>query len=188
MTRASRSNARAAPARPEGGASSLTAGAGSQTGGSVVGSRAAAVLLIGVALTGCGSSTSERSDTSSEAQSLWSARSAYVGDNSRVIALVREVGLGSEGSYSIALQTAKPPYAMTVALTRLDKPFDSTDFSGNATLLLGLVANLDKVSVTSGNHAYSLTAADASKELGYDVKELGRDQSKLAAYLDSSRD
>ena len=119
---------------------------------------------------------------------MWSARSAYVGDNSRVMALVREVGPGTEGSYSIVLQTAKPPYAMTVALTRLDKPFDSTDFSGNATLLLGLVANLDKVSFTSGKHVYSLTAAGASKELGYDVKDLGRDQGKLSAYLDSSRD
>ena len=101
---------------------------------------------------------------------------------------MREVGPGSEGSYSILLQTAKPPYAMTVALTRLDKPFDRTDFSGQATLLLGLVANLDEVSVISGEHAYSLTAAGASEELGYDVKDLGRDQSKLRAYLDSSRD
>jgi hypothetical protein len=33
-----------------------------------------------------------------------------------------------------------------------------------------------------------LSEADASKELGYDVKDLGRDQSKLGAYLDSSRD
>ena len=153
-----------------------------------MGSRTAAGLLIGVALTGCGTSTSDTSDTSSTAQSLWSARSAYVGDNSRVAALVHEVGPGPEGSYSIVLQTAKPPYAMTVALAELDKPFDRTDFSGKATLLLGLVANLDKVSVTSGEHAYSLTAADASKELGYDVKDLGRDQGKLTAYLDSSRD
>jgi hypothetical protein len=105
-----------------------------------------------------------------------------------MIALVREVGPGSEGSYSLELQTARPPYAMTVAFTRLDKPFDDTDFSGRATLLLGLVANLDEVSVTSGGHAYSLTSAGASKELGYDVKELGRDRGKLTAYLDSSRD
>jgi hypothetical protein len=154
-----------------------------------VGSRVAAVvLLIGVALTGCATSSSEQSETSSKAQSLWSARSAYVGDSSRVAALVREVGPGPEGSYSILLQTAKPPYAMTVALTRLDKPFDRTDFSGQATLLLGLVANLDEVSVISGEHAYSLTAAGASEELGYDVKDLGREQSKLRAYLDSSRD
>jgi hypothetical protein len=146
------------------------------------------VLLIGVALTGCGTSVSERSDTSRQAQSLWSARSANLGDSSRATALVSEVGLGPAGSYRIELQTARPPYAMTVAFTRLDKPFASTDFSGNATLLLGLVANLDKVSVTSGAQAYSLTSAGASRKLGYDVKELGRDRSRLTAYLEASRD
>ena len=146
------------------------------------------MVLIGVALTGCGTSAGERSDASSEAQSLWSARSAYVGDSSRMIALVGEVGLGHDGSYRLELQTEKPPYAMTVALTRLEKPFDNTDFSGNATLLLGLVANLDTVSVTSDGHAYSLTSAGASQQLGYDVKELGRDRSRLDAYVAASHD
>ena len=102
----------------------------------------------------------------SQAQSLWSARSAYVGDSSRATALVRGAGFGPAGSYRIELQTARPPYAMTVALTGLDKPFAAVDFSENATLLLGLVANLDKVSVTSGAQAYSLTSAGASRELG----------------------
>jgi hypothetical protein len=153
-----------------------------------VGRRAAAVVIVGLVLTGCGTSASESADTSSEAHRLWSARSPYVGDNSRVVALVREVGPAPEGSYRIELQTDSPPYAMTVALARLDKPFDDTDFGGSATLLLGLVANLDKVSVTSGAHAYRLTAADASRHLGYDVKELGRDQATLRAYLDSTRD
>ena len=147
------------------------------------------MLLIGVALTGCGTSASERSDASSQAQSLWSARSAYVGDSSRTTALVREVGFGPAGSYTIELQTAKPPYAMTVALTRLDKPFADTDFSENATLLLGLVANLDKVSITSGDAGLLADVGPCLPAmLGYDVKELGRDQGTLTAYLEASRD
>jgi uncharacterized protein DUF4825 len=154
----------------------------------MVGRRTAALAIVGVALAGCGTPTSGQPDTSTEARSLWSARSPYVGDNSRMVALVREVGPGPAGSYSIELQTARPPYGMTIALTRLDKPFDDTDLSEQATLLLGLVANLDKVSLTSGGHAYSLTSAGASKALGYDVKELGRDQGKLGAYLDLARD
>ena len=145
------------------------------------------MLLIGVALTGCGTSASEPSDASSQAQSLWSARSAYVGDTTDDRARARG-RLRAPGSYRIELQTARQPYAMTVAFTRLDKPFDDTDFSGNATLLLGLVANLDQVSVTSGGQAYSLTSAGASRKLGYDVKELGRDQGKLTACLEASRD
>jgi hypothetical protein len=103
-------------------------------------------------------------------------------------ALVSAAGFGSAGSYTIALQTKESPYGATVAFQRIDKPFDDVDFSGNATLLLGLVANLDHVSVTSGTHTYSLSAAEASKELGYDVKDLGLDQNKLRTYLDSTQD
>ena len=147
----------------------------------------ALALLMLVALTGCGGSPKDL-DVPSRAQSLWSSRVRYLGDSSRVAALAREVGPAPEGSYSISLQTAKPPYALTIELERSHKPFDATDFSEPATLLLGLVANLDKVSVTTSGHAYSLTAAAASRDLGYDVKELGRDQSRLTAYLDANSD
>jgi len=149
---------------------------------------AAVVILSGVTLSGCNTPASKQSDTPSKEQSLWSARTPYVGNNSRVDALMTAVGFGSQGPYTIALQTRKSPYGATVAFQRLDKPFDDIDFSGNATLLLGLVANLDHVSVTSGTHTYTLSEADASKELGYDVKDLGRDQNKLKVYLDSSQD
>lgn len=145
-----------------------------------------AVLMV-VALTGCGGAP-EVSEGRSRAESLWSSRTPYVGDNSRVAALVREVGPAPEGSYSISLESAKPPYTLTIQMEHLDKPFADTDFSEQATLLLGLVDNLDEVSVTSGEHAYSLTADAASGELGYDVKELGRDQRRLTAYLDANRD
>ncbi len=145
------------------------------------------VLLLAAALTGCGGSLKD-SDSPSSAQSLWSSRTPYVGDSSRVAALVRELGPAPDGSYSISLQTTKRPYALTIALERLDKPFGSTDFSEPATLLLGLVTNLDRVSFTSSGHAYVLTADVASKELGYDVKELGRHHSTLTAYLDANDD
>lgn len=147
----------------------------------------ALALLMLVALTGCDGSANDL-DVPSRAESLWSSRVRYLGDSSRVAALTREVGPAPEGSYSISLQTAKPPYALTIELERLHKPFDATDFSEPATLLLGLVTNLDKVSVTASGHAYSLTAAAASKDLGYDVKELGRDQRRLTAYLDAHSD
>lgn len=148
---------------------------------------AALALLTLVALTGCGGSPND-ANVPSRAQALWSSRARYVGDSSRVAVLVREVGPAPEGSYRISLETAKPPYALTIELERLHKPFDATDFREPATLLLGLVTNLDRVSVTSSGHAYSFTAASASKDLGYDVKELGRDQSRLTAYLDANSD
>jgi len=105
-----------------------------------------------------------------------------------VAALVRDVGLAHAASYSMKLQTAKPPYEMTIYLERPDKPFDATDFSDQATLLLGLIANLEKVSISSGNDNYSLTTAAASQDLGYNVKRLGRDRKMLAGYLDQASD
>ena len=144
-------------------------------------------VLISVSLTGCGGTFVEP-EPPSRAQALWSARTPYTGDNSRVAALVREVGPAPDAGSSISLQTANPPYVLTIHVKRLDKPFGLTDFSGQATLLLGLIGNLDRVSVTSRRDSYSMTAASASRELGYDVKELGRDRAKLTAYLDASRD
>jgi hypothetical protein len=105
-----------------------------------------------------------------------------------VVALVRQVGPVPEGTYSVALQTAKPPYALTVDLQRVDKPFAITDFAEPATLLLGLVGNLEKVRFTHDGQEYSLTAAQASTSLGYDVKELGRNQRTLTSFVDRNDD
>lgn len=157
--------------------------------GASVGSRlAAVVLLIGLMLTGCSTPDSGQSGVASRADSLWSARTAYVGDNSDVAALVRAAGFGPEGTYSISLQTADAPYGLTIAFRSLSKPFDDVTFNESATLVLGLVANLDHLSVTLGERTYSLTTAGASKELGYDAKDLGRDKTKLVAYLQSNED
>lgn len=101
---------------------------------------------------------------------------------------MHEAGPAPEDSYSIELQTAERPYGLTIALRRVGKPFGATDFTEPATLLLGLVDNLDTVSVAFAGQVHSLTAAAASADLGYDVKLLGRDRTKLTAYLDAERD
>ena len=149
---------------------------------------ATGVLVIGLLLGGCATPNSERPDKSARAQSLWSARTDVVGDSSRVAALANQAGFGPAGTFSLSVQPQQPPYALTVTFDHLDKPFDNVDFSGNSTLMLGLVANLDTVSVTSGDHSCTLTASDASTALGYDVKKLGRDEATLASYLDLARD
>ena len=97
---------------------------------------AAIALLMVVALTGCGGSPEEPHEPS-RAQSLWSSRTPYIGDNSRVAALVREVSPAPEGSFSIGLQTAKPPYALTIEMERLDKPFDRLQRTGDAPARVG---------------------------------------------------
>ena len=116
---------------------------------------------------------------------MWSSRVEHVGDNAAVVALVDEVGPAPSGSYTISLQTAKPPYGLTIELEESEKPVDPTEFSHAATLLLGLVGNLDEVLITSGAISYSLTGAIATEDLGYDVKELGQDQGRLTEYVEA---
>lgn len=122
------------------------------------------------------------------ADALWADRTAYVGDNSKVIALVDEAGFAAPGSYTLSLWTTRPPYAVTIDLAHPAKPFEQTDFTVAATILLGTVRNLDAVHVTSQGKTFTLTARQATTTLGHDVKTLGTDRQALADYLRSQED
>ena len=152
-------------------------------------------LAIGVTLAGC---TTSRADAPSvpsgsvasedRVQALWADRTAYVGDNSKVIALVGDAGFGPAGSYSLSLWTTRPPYAVTITVTDPAKPLDATDLTGPATLLLGTVTNLDAVHVTGPGRTFTLTAREATATLGHDVKTLGTDRAALSDYVRSLDD
>ncbi|WP_323101100.1 DUF4825 domain-containing protein [Intrasporangium sp. YIM S08009] len=158
----------------------------------------AALTIVAAAtlLSGC-SATSGRDATPSEAPtdasgrlvaSLWADRTAHVGDNIRVIALVGDSGLDDLGPRTISLQTGSEPYGLTVrypAPVKSGGPFDATP---QATLLLGTVGNLDHVTVVANGSTFTLTAADASRALGHDVKQLGTDHAALARYVSSLDD
>jgi len=156
-----------------------------------------ASLAVGVlALAGCTSSPADAPSSGASgavaagdrAQALWADRTAYVGDNSKVIALVGDAGFGRVGSYTLSLWTTRPPYAVTITLTDPAKPLDATDLTGPATLLLGTVTNLDSVHVTGPGATFSLTAREATAALGHDVKTLGTDRAALADYVRSLDD
>ena len=91
-------------------------------------------------------------------------------------------------AYTLSLWTTRPPYAVTIDLPQPAKPFEQTDFSEAATILLGTVRNLDAVHVTSQGKTYSLTAREATATLGRDVKTLGADRQALTDYLRSHED
>lgn len=144
----------------------------------------AAALLGAIALAGCSTPAAGSAAAPDRAETLWKQRTDFVGDNSRVIWLTRAAGFGPDGSYTLSLQTAAEPYAVTITFDKLtDKPFDQTDFTSPSTLLLGTIGNLGAVHVEAPGHSFDLTAAQATKQLGYDVKTLGRDEQKLAAYV-----
>ncbi len=148
---------------------------------------AALALAAGLALTGC-TATQQPPDPATRAESLWSARTPYVGDSSKVTALVQHVRPEPAGSYAIRLQTASEPYALTIDMADADDLTEQAALTHQATLLLGLVENLDEVTMASATSTYTLTSADASADLGYDVKDLGRELSTLTAYVRSEGD
>jgi len=142
-----------------------------------------------VTLAGRSTSSAEAEPgTKAQAQALWADRTAYTGDNSKVSALVDDAGFGPQGTYSLSLWTTRPPYAVTISMHEPAKPFDQTDFSGPATLLLGTVGNLETVHVTSQGKTWTLTAREATAILGHDVKTLGTDRAALEDYLSDQRD
>ena len=141
----------------------------------------AAVLCL--VLAGCGSAAGPGSTGTSRAADLFAARTAYLGDASRVIALVHQVAPASVGDLTMELQTAHAPLGLTVHVQRLTKPFAATDFDQAATLLLGLIANVDEVTFDAGRETHTFTSASATKAAGFDVKQLGKDQKVLTDYL-----
>lgn len=154
-------------------------------------------LLVGaLGLGGCtadgsievGSAAGAAQGASARADALWSDRTEWIGDNSKVIGLVRRAGFGPVGSYTIALVTEAKPYQLIVNLDAPVKPADATDFTTPGTIMLGTVANLDEVHVVDGDERWTLTKAEASKDLGYDVKLLGKDLSTLRRYVASTED
>lgn len=159
----------------------------------------AAAVLVGVPLSGCTVSASQDqvavaagAGVDAESHALWEHRSPFVGDNSKVIALISDANFGPAGSYTIKLQTERAPYGLTVAFPGADvsgKPLEAVNFTPCATKVLGTVGNLEWVNVTGkGAAVFSLTAKQASKTLGFDVKELGRDERKLTDYVIAERD
>lgn len=123
-----------------------------------------------------------------EAANLYKLRLDYLGDNSGVSRLVQATGLEFAGDYTLELKTSEKPYGLKLNYSSVNDKFEIIDFSQYSTELLGLIKNLDYVEITDGKSTYKLTAAEASKTLGHDVKKFGTDPSKLEQYLKSLYD
>lgn len=119
---------------------------------------------------------------------LWNDRTPYIGNNSAIAKLVADTGLAAIGKHEIALHTEQPPYGITITYDTTSKDADSIDFEMQATELLGLVSNTDYVEIKTGTRIYRLSTEEATKKLGYDVKQLGSSKESLRAYMQKSID
>lgn len=149
--------------------------------------RLTTIVAAGALVAGCSPSPRTGAELT-HSQALWDARTAYVGDNSRVAALVSLTGPFPQGSYTLSLETTSTPYGLTINVTTPDKPCSDVSSEQAQRLLLGLVANLDRVTVRCEGETHTETVVEATRALGFDVKVLGRDRDRLAAYVEGAAD
>lgn len=122
-----------------------------------------------------------------KADRLWEKKTEYVGDNTKVGQLLQETDLKDYGTYTMELDTKKEPYGLVVHYEKPVKQQDDWHPNVEAVLLLGLIENLDYVELKSGSETKKFTCDDADSLLGYDVKQLGQEKSKLRAVILSSK-
>jgi hypothetical protein len=149
---------------------------------------ATAAVMIGVRSSGgtTPDASDPRAGANARAERLWDSRTAYVGSNSKVTALVENAGFADAGPYALTLRTEARPYGVTIRYIADTSKVTPTGIEPSAFLLLGTVSNLQEVRVLAGSTDHVWTAAEASRRLGYDVKVFGKDRSKLAAYVRAS--
>lgn len=114
--------------------------------------------------------------------SLYGKKTPYVGNASAVGAALNEIDhwFGPMGPYTLSLETAAPPYGLTV---NLESPMTRSTEIRYAALLLALVENLDTVAwscpdAQGESQSFSLSCAEAEALLSDAAAERG-----LESYL-----
>ncbi|MBB6670418.1 M56 family metallopeptidase [Cohnella nanjingensis] len=134
-------------------------------------------------------------------QELLRHQTAYVGDNSRVVALIDLLPLPSGYRRGVVeLHTAEAPYGLTIRYeadaktgegAAVDQSLDSgsqdTLFRRNAAVLFSLIGNVDRISAVVGEdrgHPYTVERAEIEAAFGGDVRPHAADETKLSAYVE----
>jgi hypothetical protein len=143
-----------------------------------------ALLLFALVLTGCQSGSPAENQEMEKYQKYHDARVQYLGDNSKVSALLDIIGAGDLGEYTIALKTDEEPYGLTVNYSTLknegaEEKFENTGRIEYAYYALALIENLSEVDVNYMGHNYRLTVAEANEIVKGDIKDYGRSAEKL---------
>lgn len=154
-----------------------------------------AALLCTAGCSGTGTASSS-AQTDSYAQSLWNSRVSAIGNNSAVISLLSQLGIESRmGSFTIALQTDKEPYTLTLHFDQAPENAEafSDQFHYYANLLLALIDNCGQVSCTypaAGSQpaiSLSWTPQNAKDALKLDVKTCGNSAKGIQTLLNTIR-
>jgi hypothetical protein len=143
-----------------------------------------ALMFFALVLAGCQSSNTAETQEKEKFQEYYDARVQHLGDNSKVSALLDTIGAGALGEYTIALNTDKEPYGLTVNYSKLKNEGDEAKFGNTgrieyACFALALIENLSEIDVNYKDHIYRLTIAEANEIVKGDIKDYGRTAEKL---------
>lgn len=137
----------------------------------------AALLLTGLlCFSGCGTQT-QNSD-------LYDSRVEFIGDASSVGHLIDQLQYGAYGDYTIALQTDKEPYGLTISYEKApnDPEAFAKDMEKKACLLFALIDNLGEVywdfpkkAITFQSFSYEMACDTA----GVDIRGYSSSSEKL---------
>ncbi|SHI65355.1 DUF4825 domain-containing protein [Parasporobacterium paucivorans] len=143
------------------------------------------IVISIMAMTAC--SNSQEGQVNEKFQEYYNARVQYIGDNSKVIALLDIIGVGEMGEYTIAMKTDKEPYGLTVDYSKLKNARDETKFENMdridyAYFALALIENLNEVDVIYNGYKYHLTIEQANELVKGNIKNYGGSSEKVKEF------
>lgn len=137
-------------------------------------------------LAGCAPYEREPVQERSVYEEYYDARAQYVGSASDVGNLLKVLGAGEYGNYTIALTTDQEPYGITVNYSELTIPeseFTTMERIPYAYHLLALVENVSYADINYNDYTYHLDVEQANEEMGGDIKKYGS-SAEMAQELD----
>ena len=145
------------------------------------------VIAFGLGLVAC-----QPKPSLSAADDLYSYKTDYVGDNSKVAAIVRsQVYPQAIKIDGIEILSKAPPYGLTV-LIDTDKVIQPADLQKNTNVTFALIKNLDSISYLHKNSRQIVaqyqrgeSEKQLEQQMGKTYTQLASSADDLAVYLDS---
>lgn len=150
------------------------------------------VVLAGVLLTSglTDGLSKEKTPTGYNAETLLKYKTAYVGDNSKVVNLINNLPY-AELRREVSLQTKSTPYGVTVNYDLNGAAVDSqqmkTAFHDNAVIMFALIGNVDVITFNFESAvqpaSFQYTRAEVQKGYDKDLREYSKDIDEFEAFL-----
>lgn len=126
------------------------------------------------------------------AEALFKYKTAYVGDNSKVVNLINNLPF-AELRGEVSLQTQSAPYGVTVeynfSVVNTDTRQVESTFRDNAVVMFALIDNVDDITFVARGNAqpseYRYTRAEVQKGYDQDLREYSKDINALETLLNS---